>query len=134
MQDKHITYQNCPNNSNHDSYQEAKINFQNIYSEVIEVYYTEKVTEIESSHSSNKHGLCWKLINEVSGCWSACQGQFEGDAQVDRVRDWYNHFKGLLGNSSSFNNKTEDIDLVFTDLNTKHGHLHLRSIPGKRSL
>ena len=25
MQDKYISYQNCPNNSNHDSYQEGKI-------------------------------------------------------------------------------------------------------------
>ena len=31
MQDKHITYQNCPNNSNKDRYQEAKINLQNTY-------------------------------------------------------------------------------------------------------
>ena len=39
VQDKYITYQNCPNNSNQDSYQEAKINLQNTYSEVIEEYY-----------------------------------------------------------------------------------------------
>ena len=57
MQDKYITYQNCPNNSNQDSYQEAKINLQNTYSEVIEEYYTEKVTEIENAHSNNKHGF-----------------------------------------------------------------------------
>ena len=67
MQDKYITYQNCPNNSNQDSYQEAKINLQNTYSEVIEKYYTEKVTKIENAHSNNKHGLCWKLIDEVGG-------------------------------------------------------------------
>ena len=47
MQDKYITYQNCPNNSNQDSYQEAIINVQNTYSEVIEEYYTEKVTQIK---------------------------------------------------------------------------------------
>ena len=111
-QDKYITYQNCPNNSNQDSYQEAKINLQNTYSEEIEEYYTEKVTKIENAHSSNKHGLCWKLINEVSGCQSAYQGQLEGDTQADRVRNWYNHFKGLLGNSSSFNNEAENIDPV----------------------
>ena len=40
MQDKYITYQNCPNNSNQDSYQEVKINLQSKYSEVIEEYYT----------------------------------------------------------------------------------------------
>ena len=68
MQDKYITYQNCPNNSNQDSYQEAKINLQNTYSEVIEEYYTEKVTKIKNAHSNNKLGLCQKLINEVSGC------------------------------------------------------------------
>ena len=96
IQDKCITYQNCLNNSNQDRYQEAKINLQNTYSEVIEEYYTEKVTKIENSRSSNKHELCMKLINEVSGCQSACQGQLEGYTQAYRVRNWYNHFKGLL--------------------------------------
>ena len=38
MEDKYITYQNCLNNSNHDSHQEAKINLQNTYSETIEDY------------------------------------------------------------------------------------------------
>ena len=42
MQDKYITYQNCPNNSNQDSYQDTKIKLKNTYSEVIEEYYTEK--------------------------------------------------------------------------------------------
>ena len=58
-------------------------------------------------------------INEVSACWSACQSQLEGDTQADRVRNWHNHFEGHLGSSSSFNNETEDIDPVFTDLNIK---------------
>ena len=44
MQDKYIAYQNCPNNSNEDSYQETKINLQNMYTDVFEDYYTEKVT------------------------------------------------------------------------------------------
>ena len=48
-------------------------------------------------------------------------GPVRGDTQADRVRNWYKHFKGLLGNSSSFNNETEDIDLHFTDLNIKTG-------------
>ena len=121
MQDKYTPYQNCPNNSNQDRYQDANINLQNTYSEVIEKYYTEKVTKIKNAHSNNKHGLYWKLINEGSGCQSACQGQLEGDTQADRVRNWYIHFKGLLGNSSSFNNETEDIEPVFTDLNIKTG-------------
>ena len=47
----------------------------------------------------------------------------EGETQSDRVRNWYNHFKGLPGNSSDFNNETEDIDQVFTDLNIKTGPL-----------
>ena len=63
MQDKYLKHQNCPNNSNHVSYQGAKINLQNTYSDVIEEYYTERATEIENAHSNNKHGLCWKLIN-----------------------------------------------------------------------
>ena len=48
MQDKYLTYQNSPNNSNQGSYQEAKINVQNTYSEVIEEYNTEKVTKIKN--------------------------------------------------------------------------------------
>ena len=67
MQDKYITYQHCPNNIIQVSYQEAKIKLQKTYNEVIEDYYTEKVTEIKNAHSNNKHGLCWKLINEASG-------------------------------------------------------------------
>ena len=63
------------------------------------------------------------MINEVSGHQSACQGQVEVDTQEDRVRNCYNHFKGLLGNSSSFNNETGDTDPVFTDLNIKTGPL-----------
>ena len=78
IQDKYITYQNCPNNNNQDSYQDAGIFLQNTYSEVIEKFYTEKFTEIENAHSNNKHGLCWKLINEISGCQSAWQDQLEG--------------------------------------------------------
>ena len=89
--------------------------------------------EIENAHSNNGHGLCWKLIKKVSGCRSACQGKLEEDTKADSQK-WYNHFKGLLGNPSSFNNETEDIDPVFTDLNIKQDHLHLRSITRQRSL
>ena len=64
------------------------------------------------------------MINEVSEHQSACQTQLEGDTQThNRVRNWYNHFKGLLDNSSSFNSETEDIDPIFTDLNIKTGPL-----------
>ena len=48
-------------------------------------------------------------------------GSVRGDTQADRVRNWDNHFKGLLCNSSSFNNETEDNDPVFIDLNIKTG-------------
>ena len=80
-----------------------------------------QIKKVENAHSNCKHGLSWKIINEITGRKATVRGQLKGDTQQDRVRNWYDHFKNLLGSPPDIESEDEEIAPILEDLNIKVG-------------
>ena len=53
--------------------------------------------KLKEADNRNSHGESWKLINLITGRKTKKQGILKGKSKEDRVKQWYNHFKNLLG-------------------------------------
>ncbi|KAI8484256.1 hypothetical protein Bbelb_380410 [Branchiostoma belcheri] len=49
------------------------------------------------------------------------KGQLEGNTQKERIENWYNHFKTLLGSPPNITDEDEEIPTVFEELDIKDG-------------
>ncbi|KAI8514657.1 hypothetical protein Bbelb_072480 [Branchiostoma belcheri] len=49
------------------------------------------------------------------------KGQLEGNTQEERIENWYNHFKTLLGSPPNITDEDEEIPTVFEELDIKVG-------------
>ena len=58
---------------------------------------TSQIKKVENANIICKHGLSWRLINEINGRKIYVRGQLKGETNKDRVRNWYDHCKNLLG-------------------------------------
>ncbi len=114
-------YQLDPTEDNRLSFEDAKRNIDNSYANILGEQLEEKINEIEQADKNSKHGLSWKLINEVTGRKTSVQGQLEGDTQADRVKNWYTHFYNLLGKAPVVDEEDEEIEHIFPMLNIKEG-------------
>ena len=56
-----------------------------------------KVAVIEEAHVNQKHGMSWKLVNEISGRNSSQTAKIRRQNAEERVKAWHTHFKNLLG-------------------------------------
>ena len=63
-----------------------------------------------------RHAESWKLINDITGRKASTKGQLKGDTQKERIENWYNHFKDLLGNPPEIDDETEDVQKILDDL------------------
>ncbi|CAH1250533.1 Hypp8867 [Branchiostoma lanceolatum] len=73
------------------------------------------------AHVNCKHGQSWKLINDITNRKTTRKGQLEGSTQEERIENWYNHFKTLLGDPPSITEEDEEITTVFEDLGIRDG-------------
>ena len=114
-------YQINSTEENRIAYEEAKRDIDNSYARILEEQLDNKIKEIEQADKNCKHGLSWKLINDVTGRKTSTQGQLEGDTQAERVRNWYSHFYNLLGKPPTVDDEDEEIEQIFPKLNIKEG-------------
>ena len=91
------------------------------YATVLEEQYTEKICEIEDADRNSQYKLSWKLINDISGRKNTRKGQIEGETSEERIKSWYNHFKGLLGQQPNPSNSDEEVAQVLMGMNIEAG-------------
>ena len=115
------TYQKDTSDENRSAYKAAKSNLQKAYNLVEGEMLTNQIKKVENAHANCKHGMSWKIINEITGRKSTVRGQLKGDTQQDRVRNWYDHFKNLLGSPPDIENEDEEITPILEELNIKVG-------------
>ena len=90
-----------------------------MYNQIIEEDLKSKIKEVETAHANSKHGLSWRLINDITGKKAPAQGQLKGETQKDRVTNWYSHFKNLLGSPPDISDEDEEIAPILEGLNIK---------------
>jgi len=94
------TYQRDTSEDNRIGFEQSKHQLGTKYNTVTEEDLSIKIQEVEQAHINCQHGRSWSLINEISGRKSSMKGQIKGDNKQERIENWYNHFRGLLGNPS----------------------------------
>ena len=62
------------------------------------------IKKVEQADASSKHGMSWRLINEITG---------RKDAKNGRLFKWHDYFKCLLGDEPVVTGLEENIDTVF---------------------
>ena len=65
------------------------------------------------------------MINDITGRKASAQGQLKGETQKDRVTNWYNHFKNLLGSPPNISDEDEEIAPILEGLDIKVGPFSL---------
>ena len=113
----YAVYQHSTSEENRAEYKKAKECLEDVYNLVIEEDLNSKNKEIETAHANSKHGQSWRLINDITSRKASPQGQLKGEIQKDRVTNWYNHFKNLLG--SPLCDEDEEIAPILEGLDIK---------------
>ena len=54
-------------------------------------------------------------MNEITGRKQSKKGILEGRNKEERTRNWYNHFKQLLGEEPNIDEEDEEINTVIDD-------------------
>ena len=128
IRDAYETYQNNTTDDRRESYKSAKKELEDTYNLVTTEHLNGKIQEVETAHINSKHGLSWKLINEITGRKASTKGQLKGDTQKERVTNWYNHFKNLLGKPPDICDEDEEITPIFVDLDIRTGTIGSASL------
>ncbi|XP_072022739.1 uncharacterized protein [Amphiura filiformis] len=121
IRETYEVYQLDTTDCNREEYKKAKKNLDDAYNKVIEVDLSGKLREVERAHVNSKHGESWKLINDITGRKACSTGQLKGNTQSERVTNWYNHFKGLLGSPPDIDDEEEEITPILDELDIKVG-------------
>ena len=121
IKDAYVIYQQNTTDGNRAKYKKAKDSLEEVYNLVIEEDLNSKIKEVETAHANSKHGQSWRLINDITGRKASAQGQLKGETQKDRVTNWYNHFKNLLGSPPDISDEDEEIAPILEGLNIKVG-------------
>ena len=75
------------------------------------------INEVQSTDAKNMHKDSWNFINNITGCKSAKQGIIKGNSREDRVKEWYDHFSNLLGQTPNEEiNSNDDLPKELHDL------------------
>ena len=97
-------------------YKKKKEELYDAYAIVDEEELTSMVTEAEQAHASSRHGVAWKLINEISGRHRAQTSKLKASSPEERVQTWFNHFSKLLGSPPKISEEDTPILTVFDSL------------------
>ena len=76
---------------------EAKQLLFSTYDTIIGVELMEKVQRVQVAQGEQKYGEAWRVINEMTGRKRTKEGQVKGHSPEERVKTWFSHFQGLLG-------------------------------------
>ena len=135
IKDSYQKYQKSASDNDRETYEAAKKVLSETYNQVMEEDLSEKIQEVQRAHANSQHGVSWKIINDITGRKASAKGMLLGSSQKERVQNWYNHFKDLLGKPPDICEDVEDLDPILTDLDIKTGPFeHEEYIQAKRSL
>ena len=104
------------NETTRETYKQKKEELYDAYAIVEEEELTSMVQEAEQAHESSRHGVAWKLINEISGRNRAQSSKLKADSPEERVQSWFNHFNKLLGSPPKISEEDTPILTVFDSL------------------
>lgn len=85
------------NVASRELYKQKNKELYDAYAIVDEEELTSLVNEAEQALATSRHGVAWKLINEISGRHRAQTSKLKANSPEERVQAWYNHFSKLLG-------------------------------------
>ena len=88
---------------------DKKKELEKVYDTVLSEELNDKVTQIEETNRYNKHHVSWKLINKITGRKATKRGILKGKSKEDRVNNWYNYFKELLGKQPKITNEMSQL-------------------------
>ena len=108
-------YQKETSDKNRLKHKAAKENLEEAYNLVEEEMLASKLKKVENAHANCKHGMSWELINDITGTKASMRDQLKGDTQQERVRNWYDHLRNLLGKPPDIEDENEEIDPILTD-------------------
>ena len=97
VQDAFTKYQTKPTARNERTWKESKEKIRNAYKDIQEEELDGLIKRVENADDRSKHGESWKLIDKITGRKNGKQGILKGKTKEERITNWYNHFKELLG-------------------------------------
>ena len=60
-----------------------------------------ELEEVELASKTNNSAQAWKIVNSITNRKSAPTGKLKGKSPEERKRQWFEHFKNLLGSSDN---------------------------------
>ena len=94
---------------------EAKVNMQKIYKKLEDERLGDQIDNLENYFKGNDAANAWKIINTITNRKKSSSGKLSGKTPDERVNQWYNHFKTLLGVPSKELSDQCEIDNIFND-------------------
>ena len=119
-------YEKRPSRSKQKELQKRKECLQKAYLEVEAKELDEMIRQVETADNQRRHGESWKLINKITGRKAARKCMIKGKTKEERVENWLQHFKTLLGKKTTEESNEEtgedgELEKVLTDLNIEDG-------------
>ncbi|XP_071958787.1 uncharacterized protein [Antedon mediterranea] len=111
-----------PTPQNISKFNREKYKLTRLYQIELETYLQTKIDSIKQYSVNKQSSMVWDTINEISGRKRISQAKLKATSQNDRLNQWKNHFKNLLGNIPNITN-VETIELfpAQTESNIKIG-------------
>ena len=71
------------------------------YNRLEREYLSAQLEEVELASKTNNSAQAWKIVNSITNRKSAPTGKLKGKSPEERKRQWFEHFKNLLGSSDN---------------------------------
>ena len=96
--------------------QEAKCELNKEYLRLEEETIKDGLAEADIDFQENNTARAWKVINKVTGRKPNVSGKLKGKSPEERTKQWFDHFKNLLGTPDT-SEPPADIQPLFENLN-----------------
>ena len=77
--------------------QEARANLQNEYSLLEDSILQQQIDEIQTLFQASDTGKAWNIVNKITNRRACTTRKLKGKSPEERKKQWFNHFKKLLG-------------------------------------
>ena len=104
----HAAYTN-PTDERQEELNFKKGALEDVYTTIFGEELNNKVTLIEQSNRTNKHQDSWKLISEITGRKTTKRAILKGRNKKERVKNWYDYFKEVLGKPPKITDEKETV-------------------------
>ena len=109
IQEKRKQYSYSKSSDSKKHLQKAKEKLGTIYKELELERLKEQVSTLENYFKGNDAANAWKIVNSICNRKKSPTGRLTGKTPEERVKQWYTHFKNLLG--VSLNSPAEDTEV-----------------------